>query len=462
MKSNRSNLLSARLLPFVFILIAVFSCKKDDPVTPGGGNPSTTYSQYGTPFANVPENDDVILYEVNLRAFSTAGNLQGVTNRLDELKKLGVNVIWLMPIHPIGAVNSVNSPYSVKDYKAVSTEYGSLADLRKLTDEAHTRDIAVIMDWVANHTAWDNAWISNKSWYTQNAAGEIIHPAGTNWMDVADLNFSNTDMRKTMIDAMKYWVLEANVDGYRCDYADGVPFDFWKQAIDTLEAIPGRDLVLLAEGDRGDHYQAGFDLSYAWEYYGTIKNVFNGQPAGQLFTTHSSEYSGIPAGKHKLRFTTNHDESAWDQTPMVLFKGKEGALAASVVTVFMGGVPMIYTGQEVGRMSTVPFFTKSPINWSDNPDMLLAYQSFMQFYAQSAAAKSGTLSQYPSTDVVCFEKSLNNEKVLVIANVRGNALNFTLPAGLQNSTWTDGLTGASVSLGASLALEKYGYLILRK
>ena len=461
-RSNNSSLSAARFIPFLFILIAVFSCKKDDPVTPGGGDPTTAYQQYGTPFANVPANDDIILYEVNLRAFSTAGNLQGVTNRLDELKKLGVNVIWLMPVHPIGSINSVNSPYSVKDYKAVSTEYGSLADVRKLTDEAHSRDMAVIMDWVANHTAWDHAWIANKSWYTQNAAGEIIHPAGTNWMDVADLNFNNTDMRKAMIDAMKYWALEANVDGYRCDYADGVPFDFWKQAIDSLEAIPGRDLVLLAEGSRGDHYQAGFDLTYGWDFYGTIKNVFNGQSTGQLFTTHSNEYSNIPAGKHKLRFTTNHDESAWDQTPMVLFKGKEGALVASVITVFMGGVPMIYTGQEVGRMQTVPFFTKSPINWNDNPDMLLAYQSVMQFYSQSAAAKSGALSHYPSTDVVCFEKTRNNEKVLVIVNARGNSLNYSLPAGLQNTAWTDALTGASVSLGTALQLGKYGYFILKK
>ena len=169
------------------------------------------------------------MYEINERALSQSGDFNGIIERLDEIKALSVNVIWLMPIHPIGEINTVNSPYCVRNYLEVNPEFGSLTDLKKLVKEAHKRDIAVIMDWVANHTAWDNPWISNTSWYTQ-VNGEIIHPAGTNWLDVADLNYSNTEMRQAMISAMKYWIEDIYIDGFRCDAADWIPFDFWKQA----------------------------------------------------------------------------------------------------------------------------------------------------------------------------------------------------------------------------------------
>ncbi len=204
------------LLSVVFIGSA--GCKKQTNVDPVA---------FGTPFAGVPSTSDVVIYEVNMRAFSAEGNFKGVEARLDSIKALNVNVLWLMPIHSVGVLKSVGgmgSPYLVKDYKAVGAEYGTLADLQNLVIEAHRRNMAVIIDWVANHTSWDNAWITaHPEWYTKDASGNITIPAGTNWADVADLNFSNADMREAMIDAMKYWILIANIDGFRCDYADGVP-----------------------------------------------------------------------------------------------------------------------------------------------------------------------------------------------------------------------------------------------
>jgi len=449
------------LLLIAFFIIA--SCNKEKtfpPDYPGTFPPTDTIPQDTVPEAFAIK--DIVMYEVNLRAFSSTGDIPGIINRLDELESLGVNVIWLMPIHPIGTINSVNSPYSVRDYLAVSPEYGTLDDLINLTNEAHTRNMFVIMDWVANHTAWDNPWINNTSWYTQDGSGNIISPPGTNWLDVADLNFSNADMRLAMIDAMKYWITTANIDGYRCDYADGVPYDFWKQAIDSLKAIPEKDLIFLAEGNRSDHFTAGFDLNYGWNYYGTIKDVFDGQAATQIYQTHTNEYNAIPAGKHKLRFTTNHDESAWDATPMELFNGKDGALAASAVTIFLGGVPMIYTGQEVGRQNTVPFFTNSPINWSENPDMLEAYKNMIAFYSASEAAKQGGITNYSNVDVVCLKKSYNTEEILVIVNIRDNQIDFVLPAELSNTTWKDAISGDDIPLEVSLALSNYKYLLLHK
>ncbi len=442
------------------------ACEKESAA--GTNNPITpivndsNYVQYGLPFTNLPASEDLVIYEVNLRAFSSSGDLQGVTNRLDQLQNLGVKVIWLMPIHPIGEVNSVNSPYSVKDFKAVSSEYGSLANLRTLTDEAHKRNMAIMMDWVANHTAWDNEWLVNKDWYTQDASGNVTHPPGTNWLDVADLNFSSTEMRLAMIDAMKYWILEANVDGFRCDYADGVPFDFWKQALDSLKAIPNRNLVFLAEGARADHFDAGFDLNYGWNFYGGLKNVFNGQSANRLWNINNEEYNNVAAGKHILRFSTNHDESAWDNTPMVLFNGKDGAIAASVISFYMGGVPLLYTGQEVGRLNPLPFFSNSPINWNANPDMLQEYQDLLALYSQSPSLRKGSITNYPDVDIVAFTKTLANEEFLILVNVRDITVNYSLPSALQNSQWTDALSGNTINLATTLALANYQYLVLKK
>jgi glycosidase len=448
-------------LIIAILCLSFVSCKKDDntPITPVV---PTGYQQYGTPFADIPSNEDIVMYEVNLRAFSSTGNLKGVTNKLDHLKSLGVNVIWLMPIYPDGEVNSVNSPYCIKNFKAVATEYGNLADLRALTDAAHSKGMAVILDWVANHTSWDNAWITNKSWYTQDGSGNIIHPPGTNWMDVADLDFSNTKMKAAMIDAMKYWVLEANTDGFRCDYADGVPFSFWKQAIDTLRAIPERRIVMLAEGDRSDHFSAGFDLHFSWSFYGAMKSVFDGQTAGKLYDTHETEYASVPAGKQTLRFTTNHDESAWDATPMTLFDGEQGATAASVITVFMGGVPLLYTGQEVGRTATVPFFSNSTIDWTAHATMLASYQKIMNIYTNSLAARKGTITDYSVTDVSAFVREYMGEELFVIVNCRQNDVTYSLPADIQNTAWTNSMDQSETNLGTEVLLGSREFLILSR
>lgn len=449
---------------FCLIFWSLTACKKDKVPTPNvlPTDPSG-YQQYGTPYPNMPLTEDAVIYEVNLRAFSTTGDLQGVIDRLTEIKALGINTIWLMPIYEEGVLNSVHSPYCVKDYKKVSAEYGSLADLRTLTTQAHQLGMSVILDWVANHTSWDNSWITDHpDWYSQNAAGQIIIPPGTNWNDVADLNFNNTQMKSAMIDAMKYWVLEANVDGFRCDYADGVPFEFWQQAISSLNAIPNRDLLFLAEGTRADHYTAGFNLTYAWNFYTAAKSLWAGTGTiSNLYNTHLAEYTNMPAGKHKIRFTTNHDESAWDASPWTLFNGKAGALAASVSTIFMGGVPLIYSGQEVGRSTTTPFFTNSPINWTINQDMLQAYKDLLAFHNESAAARKGSISNYvASSNVLCIKKTLGTENVVIIVNVRNSNQSFTVPNPISG-TWTNALSNTSYTLSGTINLTPYQYIILK-
>ena len=440
----------------ILLLSGLWSCG-DDPITPP---PVTGPQQYGVPLVSVPSTEQATIYEVNLRAQSSEGNLQGVISKLQHIKDLGTNVIWLMPIYEQGITNSVNSPYCIKDYTKVSPEYGTLSDLRALTDQAHALGMAVIMDWVANHTSWDHPWITeHPEWYTQNSAGQIIIPPGTNWNDVADLNFDQVAMRNAQIEAMKYWVLEANVDGYRCDYADGVPFDFWNEAINQLRALPNRDLLMLAEGTRTDHYQAGFDLTYGWNYYTALKNVWNGASSSTLTTTHQLEYGNIPAGKGKVRFTTNHDESAWDASPMSLFNGKYGALAASVVNIFSGAVPLLYTGQEVGKTGTTPFFSNTTINWAANQDMLAAYQKIYSVYQTNTAARSQTVSAYQlSNDLICWKKTNGSSSVLILVNVRNTTINVNLPPILAGN-FVNLITNQNETVGTSLSLTPYAYRI---
>jgi glycosidase len=439
----------------IFIAAFLLACKEDTPPSD-----NVTPDQPDTLFTHVPDTREIIMYEVNERAFSQTGDFNGITQRLDEIKALSVNVIWLMPIHPIGKINTVNSPYCVKNYLEVNPEFGTLSDFKNLIKEAHQRDIAVIIDWVANHTAWDNLWISNASWYTQ-INGEIVHPQGTNWQDVADLNFDNAEMRDAMISAMKFWIEDINIDGFRCDAADWIPFDFWQQAITALESIPDRKLILVAEGARDDHFTAGFQMNYAWDFYNQIKNVFDTQGASWLFSTHNTEYNGIPAGKHKLRFTTNHDESAWDATPMTLFNGEKGAIAASVITIYLGGVPMLYGSQEVGQVNTVPFFSNSPINWNQHPEMLAAYKELLAYFNQSETMKTGTMTSFPHSDIVAFKKILDSEEILVMVNVRNNTETYSLPASIQNTTWMNVFTNESVSLETEISFESYSYLVLK-
>ncbi|MBN1415245.1 MAG: alpha-amylase [Bacteroidales bacterium] len=447
---------------YIVFLLGIFllACNDETTNNPPSQNPTDSDPvQYGVPFAGIPETNEIIMYEVNLLALGTSANLQGVTGRIDSIRSLGINVIWLMPIYPIGELNSVNSPYCVKDYTSVNPDFGDLDDLRELTDKAHERGMAVILDWVANHTSWDNAWIENTDWYTQEN-GEIISPAETNWADVADLNYDNQEMRDAMIDAMKYWILAANIDGYRCDAADYIPLDFWQQAIDSLLDIPGREIILLAEGGRKDHFTAGFQMTYAWDFYNQLKNIYAGTTATSIFTVHSSEYSGIPAGKHKLRYTTNHDESAWNTTPIALFNGKEGAMAASVITICMGGVPMIYCGQEVGNAGLIPIFSTSSINWEQNPDMLAMYKALLNYHKQSAALKTGTLQSYADKDIVAFQRITHNKQVLVFVNVRNSLITYALPAAVQQTEWENVLTGETVSLDTSLSMEPYSFMVL--
>ncbi|MCX6269349.1 MAG: alpha-amylase family glycosyl hydrolase [Bacteroidetes bacterium] len=454
------------LLLFLSLLMA---CSKEPastviiPVIPPVND--TTPSQYGTPFGNVPDRQDAVIYQVNMRAFSAQANFNGVIARLDSIKALGVNVIYLMPIYPVGKVKSVNSPYCVKNYTSVNTEFGTLTDLRNLVDGAHSRNMCVILDWVANHSAWDNSWItSHKDWYLQDGAGNIVSPPGMGWNDVAQFNFANAAMRLQMIWSMKYWVFAANVDGFRCDYTDGPPLDFWTQAIDTLRHISTHKLLILAEGKRSANFLAGFDYNFGFSYYGLLKSIYSSNASALLINDmNNTEYTNTTNGQQVVRYTTNHDVNGSDGTPLSLFGGRQGSMAAFVVTACMKGVPMVYNGQEVGTPYRIVFpFTGKKIDWTLNPDIMAEYKKILLFRSASAAMRRGQLSSYGNADICAFTKELEGEKVLVISNLRDSVIIFALPVPLQNSAWTNAMTGESITMPTQLILQPYSYLIAKQ
>jgi glycosidase len=361
-----------------------------------------------------------------------------------------------MPVFKMGQVKAIGSPYCVADYRAIDPEFGTLEDLKTLIAEAHDRKMAVIIDWVANHTAWDHPWITqHPEWYTTNAAGVIVHPPGTNWQDVADLNFANPALQLAMIDEMKYWVFEVGIDGFRFDAADYVPFVFWKSAMDNLKGITDRKLLFLTEGERPDHYNAGMPLIYGWNWNFNLQQVFGSaqSPVTNLFTANTAETNASPA--MRLRFATNHDQSAWDATPVTKFGGIEGAYAAQAAAVLMGGVPLIYTGQEVGVTGTQSFFTKDPVNWSANPGLSERYGALYALRVNHEALRYGTLKPYSHPNVLAFERIFDGDRVLVVINTRANAVTYNLPTALQGLQGQELLRSEPVVLGNSLALAAH-------
>lgn len=435
----------------ILLLFTLFfqNCRKSDdpkPVIPAA--------------FSVPETEDIIMYEINIGSFSSQKNFSGITARLDEIKALGINVIWLMPIHPIGTLNSFGSPYCIKNFVGINPQLGNLDNLKELVKQAHDRKIAVILDWVANHTAWDHPWISeHPDWYTQNASGEIVSPPGMNWNDVADLNFNNFEMRAEMVKSMEYWIKEANIDGFRCDAADLIPFDFWKNTIITLKSNAGKKLILLAEGTRADHFEAGFQMDFSWNWYNSLKSVVaNNGSVSQLYNTNNNEKSITSLGKRKLRFTTNHDLSN-EQTPPAVFGSQQAALAAFVATLFMDGVPLIYSGQEVGVSQSTLFLNGQPINWNLNPEILAAYQKLLFVYRNSEPAKKGDIAYFNHQHIIAFEKSIGSNKLLILINSRNAAHSFPVPASLLGN-WKNAMNGENFSLTNDLQLNAHQFLVL--
>jgi len=325
---------------------------------------------------------DGVVYEIFPRNFSPEGNFNGITARLDELKDLGVNILWLMPIHPLGEKlrkGTIGSPYAIRDYYAINPDYGTEADLKRLVSEAHKRGLKVIIDVVANHTAWDSVLMAHPEYYKQDATGKIIPPV-KEWTDVAGLNYQNARLREYMIAMLNHWVNPAtfDLDGFRCDVAYEVPTSFWEEArAELLKVKP--DIVMLAEASKPELLTNAFDLDYSWPLHGTLNDVLlRGAPASELKRSWEESRRQFPEGSLHLRFSANPDEAR----AVARFSAK-GALAASALMLTLDGVPLLYNGMEVGdatESGDPALFEKVPVFWQpkERPAFRQIYQGLIR------------------------------------------------------------------------------------
>lgn len=308
--------------------------------------------------------DTAIIYEVNVRQYSNEGTFAAFEGELERLKEMGVNTLWFMPIYSISEENrkgTLGSYYAIQDYKSVNSEFGNMEDFTALVSKAHDMGFKVILDWVANHTGWDHTWITeHPEYYLKDAEGNIISPIGQDWDDVAQLDFNNTDMKAAMIDAMKYWITEADIDGFRCDYAQGVPVEFWNEAREELNKI--KDIYMLAEeGSQSNSYLiSAFDSNYAFQTYDTLMGIAKGSEDAK-----DLEYkitTRLPEGSFAMNFIENHDKNSYDGSLEERF-GANSIPALTTLIFTLKGAPLIYSGQEEGITQTLAFFDKDPIKF---------------------------------------------------------------------------------------------------
>jgi glycosidase len=323
-----------------------------------------------------------VIYEIFPRNFSPSGDFNGITARLDELKDLGVTILWLMPIHPLGEKmkkGTIGSPYAVRDYFAINPAYGTEADLKRLVAEAHKRNLKVIIDLVANHTAWDSVMMAHPEYYKQDANGKIIPPV-PEWTDVAGLNYENPALRQYMIGMLKHWLDPAtfDLDGFRCDVASSVPTSFWEEAREELTKVKP-DFMMLAEASKPDLMVKAFDVDYAWPFHATLNKVLlEGAPASDLRKSWEDSRKEFPTGSLHLRISDNHDEAR-----AVARFGVRGALAASMLMLSLDGVPLLYNGMEVGdatESGDPALFENMPVFWKpkDRPALREMYRDVIR------------------------------------------------------------------------------------
>lgn len=374
---------------------------------------------------------EMVIYEVNIRQYTPEGTFNAFAEHLPRLEELGVDILWVMPIQPIGAEKrkgELGSYYSIQDYTAVNPDHGTLQDFKNMVSEAHKKNMIVILDWVGNHTAFDHEWTNIDGYHTLDSLGNVTFPEGTDWTDVADLNYENMNMQNDMIEEMKWWVTEADIDGFRCDVAGFVPMEFWNRAKDSLDVV--KDLFMLAEWDEPKMHSA-FHMTYGWGMHHYMNQVAKGEKnADSLVSFINKDNERYGEKDIRMNFTTNHDENSWNGTVFERFG--EGHKAYAVYAFTVQGMPLIYSGQEAGLDKRLSFFGKDSIDWSD-----LKYQNFysslVDLKKENPALYNGeyggeiTFIPTGNPNVIAYSRSKDSNTVTVIINLSNEdqQVNFT-------------------------------------
>ncbi len=426
MKKLKSPLL------LLMMMLAFMACQTQ-PKNTGQSSDADTIS-----LAPVTEwMQDAVIYEVNVRQYTTEGTFEAFAQHLPRLQELGVDILWFMPIHPIGEEKrkgTLGSYYSIKDYKAVNPEFGTMEDFQSVVSQAHALGMTVILDWVANHTAWDHHWISNNpEWYEKDSTGNMFGPF--DWSDVAQLDYDNHEMRAAMINALEFWVREANIDGYRCDVAGMVPVDFWETATEALLAL--KPVFMLAEDESETALMhKAFNANYGWAFHHHLNNIAKGEEnVTHAVAYFEKVYSTYPYGAWPMQFTTNHDENSWNGTVFDRMGDAYPTMAA--LTFVVEGMPLIYTGQEAGLSKMLEFFEKDEVDWSDL-SMTAFYQSLIGLKKANKALWNGAagapmeiMTTNEAEKVLLFKRQKDNNTVVALFNLSDEAVSVTAETGIE-------------------------------
>lgn len=431
-----------RIIPSILFLFVIFSTLGQTP----------TASQFAPEWSK-----NATIYEVNIRQFTNEGTFRAFEEHLPRLKEMGVDIIWLMPIHPIGEKNrkgTLGSYYAVKDYTDVNPEFGKFEDFKNLVAKVHELDMKIIIDWVANHTSPDNVWVEqgHKDWYTLDSTGNLQPTLGTDWWDVADLNYDNLEMRKEMIESMRFWLKNADIDGFRCDVAGWVPMDFWIEAKAQLDDI--KPIFFLAESEGVDQHQA-FHMTYAWEFHHIMNKIAQKSENVQSIVSYFEREKSYPTNAYRMNFTSNHDENSWNGTEMERL-GK-ARLAMAVLSSTIMGMPLIYNGQETSLDRRLQFFEKDSIVW-DKMDLVDFYTTLNDLHHRNQALWNGEYGGFPNIispkieqNVLAFVREKNGDKVLVIINLSSEERTFKIKNKSIKGNYSELFTKESLNLKTKLS-----------
>lgn len=410
--------------------------------------------------------NNATIYEVNIRQYSSEGTFDAFTEDISRLKEMGVEVLWLMPIHPIGEENrlgELGSYYSVQDYREVNPEFGSKEDLRELVQTAHDNDMKVILDWIANHTAWDHVWTeSNPDWYTRDENGNFINPQ--DWSDVIELNYNIENMRDAMVEEMSYWVEAFNIDGFRSDYASGVPMDFWNRARHELNEI--KPIFSLAEAEGSEFHEHAFDMTYAWSFPNLTHQIADGNAGPNAVHTYMlNEQDEFDDSDYRMYFTSNHDINSWEGSAVDRYGPALETMAVLAST--LNGMPLVYSGQEARIDEELAFFNKDEIQWDDYK-LEEFYTKLLQLNQNNPALWNGTSGgdyeriSTDNSDVFAFRRIKDENEVVVILNFSDE--NHTVSVtDFDSATYTEIFSETEQTIGTeSLEIEPWGYLVFEK
>ena len=407
------------------------------------------------------------IYEVNVRQYSEEGTFEAFAKHLPRLREMGVDILWFMPIQPIGKEKrkgTLGSYYSIKDYKAINPEFGTMDDFKKLVNQCHGMGFKIILDWVANHSAWDNIWMENNpDWYTRNDKGEVIAPY--DWTDVADLNFNQYYMRKAMTEAMVFWVKEVGIDGFRADVAGEVPLDFWEDTREELNKI--KPVWMVAENaDQMYLMNKAFNCNYGWPMHHLMNEIAKGhRNPNEIYDFQNGIEKNYPKGAYAMNFITNHDENSWQGTVYERLDKSHKAFAA--LTFVLPGMPLIYSGQEAGLNKRLEFFEKDPIDWSDE-SLMKFYKELNDLKANNPALWNGLaggnfqkLEVQDSDSIIAFSREKDGNEVIFVANFSKEEQKASIKIGDKTGVWNDYPSGTEMELGETMnfLLTPWAYFI---